>query len=278
MQIGPYTLRILDTGPLALDGGAMFGVVPRVLWERSHPPDSLNRIAMVSRVLLISAPGRKILIDTGSGTKLTSRAADIYGVDRCRSDLRRVLRDAGTDPEEVTDVVLTHLHFDHAGGGTVREGGEAVPAFPRAAYHVQREQWNAALHPTERDRASYLPEDFLPLDRHGRLALLDGEGELFPGIHIRVFHGHTAAMQCPVVSDGRTTLVHAADLIPMTGHIRLPWIMAYDLQPLVTLREKKALLAEACEKEWMLFFQHDPRLSGAYVSEGEGGVELRPVP
>lgn len=272
MIIGPYTLQAVDTGSFALDGGAMFGVVPRVLWERSHPPDERNRIAMAARALLVSGGGRKILVDTGNGAKLGERLTAIYKVDNAAADLTRSLAALGVRPGEITDVILTHLHFDHAGGATARVEGTVRPAFPNARYYVQRDHWNAALHPTERDRASFLPPDFLPLQEHGVLELLDGEGELFPGIRLHLVHGHTTALQCPVISDGRTTLFFCADLMPMTSHVALPWIMAYDLRPLTTLEEKRSALRRAAEENWILFFEHDPKTAAGRVRMTDGGV------
>ena len=161
-------------------------------------------------------------------------------------------------PADITDVILTHLHFDHAGGSTVRTADGIVPAFPKARYVVQRDHWEAALHPTERDRASFFADDFLPLREAGLLEFTDGEGELFPGIRLRLFHGHTRAMQVPLVTDGAASLLYCADLIPMAPHLQLPWIMGYDLRPLVTLEEKRATLTAAADERWILALEHDP--------------------
>lgn len=272
MTIGPYTLYPIETGSFALDGGAMFGVVPKALWERTNPPDEKNRIPMAARALLLIGGGRTILVDAGNGTKLNERLRAIYRIDTGRTDLLSSLRARGIAPEEVTDVLLTHLHFDHAGGSTFREQGEVKPTFPKARYHVQREHWKAALHPTERDRASFFPDDYMPLHERGLLHLVDGEGELFPGVSVRLMHGHTTALQCPVVSDGRSTLFYCADLLPTIAHVQLPWIMAYDLRPLVTLEEKRAVLARALEEEWTLFFEHDPVIAAGRVRMSERGI------
>ncbi len=272
MTIGPYTISPVETGTFGLDGGAMFGVVPRILWERSNPPDDRNRIAMAARALLVAGAGRTILIDTGNGGKLSEKLAAIYRIDNRSGDLLSSLRSLGVAPEDVTDVILTHLHFDHAGGSTVREGKVCRPAFPRARYYVQKDQWNAARKPTERDRASFFPEDFQPLEEHGVLELLDGEGELFPGVRLHLVHGHTTALQCPVISDDRTTLFYCADLLPMVPHVQLPWIMAYDLRPLVTLEEKRTVLRRAVEEGWILFFEHDPVVAAGRVRRTDHGV------
>jgi glyoxylase-like metal-dependent hydrolase (beta-lactamase superfamily II) len=274
MRIGPYDLSPIDTGSFALDGGAMFGVVPRPLWEKTNPPDERNRIALAARALLIRGGGKTILVDVGNGDKLNDKLKGIYKIDASRADLFTSLRARGVEPADVTDVILTHLHFDHAGGSTVRDGGRIRPAFPNAVYHVQREHWEAACHPTERDRASFFPEDFRPLDEHGLLRFSEGEGELLPGIRVLTVHGHTAALQCPVISDGATTLFYCADLVPTLSHVQLPWIMAYDLRPLVTLEEKRRLLGRAAEENWIVFFEHDPSVAAARLTRDERGIAV----
>jgi glyoxylase-like metal-dependent hydrolase (beta-lactamase superfamily II) len=277
MRIGPYTLRAIETGRFALDGGAMFGVVPRALWEKSAPPDARNRITMAARLLLLEGNGRRILVDTGNGAKWEQKQEEIYRFDFTHSELIRSLRSVGLTPEGVTDVILTHLHFDHAGGATVREGRDLRPTFPRATYYVQREQWEAAVKPTLRDRASFIADDFLPLREHGVLHFTEGDGEILPGLTLRTMHGHTPSLQCPVLSDGSSTLFYCADLIPMVQHLSLPWIMAYDLRPLRTLEEKAALLSRATEERWILFFEHDPVVGAATVKRGEKGYALDEV-
>ena len=275
MRIGPYQLHAIDTGTFALDGGAMFGVVPRTLWEKSLPPDAQNRIPMAARALLLTGGGRTVLIDTGNGRKLGDKLEAIYKLDNSRADLLSSLARHGVRPGDVTDVILTHLHFDHAGGGTTYDGGEAVPTFPRARYHVQREHWLAALAPTERDRASFFSENYLPLERAGQVDFTEGEGEILPGISCRVVHGHTTALQCPLISDGTSTLLFCADLLPTSAHVPLAWIMAYDLRPLVTLEEKRRILTEAADGGWTLFFEHDPVLAAARLARNDrGGIVL----
>lgn len=279
MRIGPYDLHPIETGSFGLDGGAMFGVVPRTLWEKTNPPDEKNRIAMAARALLLRGSGRTILIDAGNGGKLDAKLSAIYKIDSSGSDLLSSLASHGVTPGEVTDVILTHLHFDHAGGATMRSSGELIPTFPNARYYVQRAHWEAAQKPTERDRASFYADDYLPLYERGLLHFTDGEGEILPGITVRVIHGHTTALQCPVISDGRTTLLYCADLVPTASHVALPWIMAYDLRPLVTLEEKRAILTLAAEEEWVLFFEHDPALAAAKLVRTAKGIAAgSPVP
>lgn len=280
MTIGPYTIDPVDTGRFALDGGAMFGVVPKPLWSRTNPPDDRNRITLAARGLLLRDGRRTILVDNGNGSKFGEKLRDIYRLEGGDGALRASLRALGTSPEEVTDVILTHLHFDHAGGSTeVAPDGAVVPAFPNARHHVQGEHWRQALHPTPKDRASFFPDDFLPLEKAGLLEFTDGEGELFPGIRVLVTHGHTAAQQLPLVSDGTTTLLYCCDLFPTTAHIPLPYVMAYDLRPLTTMEEKESVLDRAADGGWILFFEHDPETVACRVKRGERGVVFdAPVP
>ncbi len=274
MRIGNYEVHPVETGRFALDGGAMFGVVPRPLWEKTNPPDEKNRIALAARALLLQGGGRTVLVDTGNGGKFDEKLRSIYRIENTTADIVSSLARFGVTPEAVTDVILTHLHFDHAGGATAFQNGEVVPAFPRARYHVQAEHWRAAQVPTERDRASFFPDDFLPLQRAGVLEFSEGEGEVLPGISVRLVHGHTSALQCPLLSDGRTTLFCCADLVPTSSHVPLPWIMAYDLKPLVTLEEKRRLLAQAADEDWIMFFEHDPVLAAARLRRTEKGIVL----
>ena len=271
MRIGPYELTAIETGRFWLDGGAMFGSVPKALWSKHHPADELNRIELVSRSLLIRAEGRVVLVDAGCGGKLTEKQRKIYGFDNSQNELFRSLQDAGVSAREVTDVILTHLHFDHAGGATLLEGDAVRPAFPNARYHVQRAHWEHALQPTEKDRASFLEADFLPLVKTGALRFLDGAGELFPRVSAIICEGHTTSQQLPIISDGHNTLLYCGDLIPTAAHVPLPYIMAYDLRPLQTLAEKRQVLTEAAAGNWTLFFQHDARVVTAKIASSDKG-------
>jgi len=274
MRIGAYDLFIVETGRFALDGGAMFGVVPKTLWEKHNPPDDRNRIALAARALLLKGGGRVVLVDVGLGTKFNEKLRSIYSVDQTGSDLVRSLKQHNVRPDQVTDVILTHLHFDHAGGATTVVDGQAVPTFPNAKYWVQQRHWDAACAPTERDRASFFSEDFLPLREHGLLHFTDGEGEILPGISCRVVHGHTTALQCPLISDGKSPVFYCADLVPTVSHIALPWIMAYDLRPLVTLEEKRSILGAAADEGWILVFEHDPAVAGARLERSDKGIVI----
>lgn len=271
MNIGPYEVHSLETGRFALDGGAMFGIVPWVFWSKTNPPDERQRIDLAARCLLIRGNGKNILVDDGNGTKWNDKLKDIYKLDNSEHDLVRSLKRYGLTPDDITDVILTHLHFDHAGGSTTKVDGTVVPTFPRARYYVQKKHWELALKPTEKDRGSFMPDDFLPLKEHAVLELVDGEFELFPGIELIVCNGHTAAQQLPKISDGKTTVLFCCDLFPTVSHLPYPYVMAYDVRPLVTIEEKKKILPRAYEEKWILFFEHDPKTEAATVKTGEKG-------
>jgi len=274
MTIGMYECYPVETGRFALDGGAMFGVVPKTFWEKAIAPDEKNRITMAARALLLVGGGRNVLVDTGNGGKFNDKLKSIYRIDTTHSSLLASLKALNIAPEDITDVILTHLHFDHAGGATIRAADGVRPQFPNASYHVQQDHWFAALHTTERDRASFFEDDFLPLRDHGLLRFTEGEGEVLPGINLRVFNGHTTALQAPFITDGSTTLLCCADLVPLAAHVQLPWIMAYDLRPLVTLEEKRKILKDAVDEGWILFFEHDPAVVAAKIKRGDKGYEV----
>ncbi len=211
-------------------------------------------------------------MDNGNGSKFNEKLRDIYRLDTTGSELKASLARLGVAPEDVTDVILTHLHFDHAGGSTVIVDGKAVPTFPNAKHYVQQEHWAQAMNPTPKDRASFFPDDYMPLREAGLLEFTDGEGELFPGVSLVVTNGHTAAQQLPLISDGNTTLLFCCDLFPTTAHIPLPYVMAYDLRPLTTLAEKESVLERADAGKWILFFEHDPDTVACTVRRGERGI------
>ncbi len=274
LRLGPWTIHPLRSGTFALDGGAMFGSVPKALWERTNPADEANRIDLACRHLLIDDGQRRILVDTGLGNKLSAKEVRIFRVEQPEHALETALKSAGFSREQVTDVIPTHLHFDHAGGATIVEGDEVLPAFPNATYYTQKSQWQLANHPSLKDRASYIPDNFLPLERHGRLEILDGPGEIAPGVEILVGNGHTDGHQMVKVSGAGETVVFMGDTIPTATHLRLPFIMGYDLRPLETLAEKQRLLAQAAVEGWWLFFDHDPLVPGVKVKPGEKDYEI----
>lgn len=272
MLIGDYQVSTLETGRFALDGGAMFGVVPKVIWQKKHPADELNRIDLALRVVLLQGQGRVILIDTGIGDKFPEKQAQMYGIDLSQSNLISSLAQAGLSPSDVTDVILTHLHFDHAGGATCLREGQLAPTFPQARYWVQRENWDWALNPSEKDRASYLSENFLPLQASGQLHLLEGPGDILPGIRARISQGHTTGQQLIEIHAETETAIYCADIIPTASHIAVPFVMGYDLRPLQTIEEKKAILADALAQNWILIFEHDPAIAACRVQQGEKGI------
>lgn len=257
MTLAGYQIDLVHAGMLGLDGGAMFGIVPRPLWERHIPPDDANRIPLAMRCLLLRGHGRTILVDTGLGDKTDAKFDRIYAVDRTHT-LLGSLSALGVSPAEVTDVLLTHLHFDHGGGATRRtENGELALTFPEATHYVQRVHWEWA-HSSPREGASFLAENLGPLEASGRLHLLEGDASPFSNLELVIVNGHTRGQQLPLVSDGENTLLYAGDLLPTAAHVPLLWIMAYDVEPLETVKEKEVVLARAAEEMWYVVFEHDP--------------------
>jgi glyoxylase-like metal-dependent hydrolase (beta-lactamase superfamily II) len=274
MNIGAYEIKSLETGQFSLDGGAMFGVVPWVFWSKLIAPDERQRIALAARCWLVRGKGKNILVDTGNGTKWSDKLKDIYHLDNSSADLLSSLSTAGVKPEEITDVILTHLHFDHTGGSTTMVKGELVPTFANARYYVQKKHWELSQHPTEKDRGSFMRDDFVPLMEHGVLELVDGEGELFPGIQILVTNGHTTAQQLPKISDSKTSILFCCDLLPTTAHLPWPYVMGYDVRPLVTLEEKRTLVTRAHEEGWILFLEHDPTAEAITLKPTDKGFAV----
>lgn len=264
-------------GYFALDGGAMFGVVPKLLWERLAPPDGRNRIRLALRAWLVWGAGPVVLIDAGAGDKLDAKAADIYGLDRSRH-LDHALADAGLANGDIDLVIASHLHFDHAGGFTERSAdGRVRPRFPRARYLVRRGEWEDANAPHERNRASYLPENFRPLAEAGVLDLVDDDVEPVPGIRLRRTGGHTMHHQIIEITSEGATAVFAADLLPTAAHAPLPYIMGYDLYPMDTLAFKRAFLREAVDREYLILFEHDPEIAAGYLRERGGRLVVERV-
>ena len=269
LTLGDIKVHVLSDGGFALDGGAMFGVVPRVVWEKTDPPDEKNRVALGLNVALVESGGKRILIDTGMGDKWGEKEARMYRLDRSTT-LPGSLRALGLAPEDIDIVVNTHLHFDHAGGNTRVVDGRTVPVFPRARYVVQMGEWEDATHPHERSRASYRDENFVPLAESRQLETVQGEVEVAPGVRVVPVGGHTAYHQMVVVEGGGKTLAVPTDLLPTTSHIPLPFVMGYDLFPVGTLQAKRRLLDRAADERWDLLFYHDPRVPlGRVRREGE---------
>jgi glyoxylase-like metal-dependent hydrolase (beta-lactamase superfamily II) len=276
MRLGDLEILPLADGTFRLDGGAMFGIVPKPVWERRMKADERNRIPLALRPLLIRGP-RTVLVDAGIGDKLDARQADLYGLDR-RRHLDWALAAVGLTPADIDLVVATHLHFDHVGGFTVRdERGRLRPRFPRARYLIRRGEWEEATHPNERTRASYHPEDFLPLAEAGLVDWIDEDVTVIPGVQLRRTGGHTRHHQIVVVESAGRTAVFAADLIPTAAHVAAAWIMAYDLFPLETLAAKRALLDEAAAREALILFEHDPEVVAGRVCWRDGRWVVDPV-
>ncbi len=266
MQIGNYTLHALELGSFALDGGAMFGIVPKVVWQKENPADDQNRIDMRTRCLLLRDPanGRNILVDSGIGDKDDAKFRDRYKV--APYALETELARCGLKPEDITDIIGTHLHFDHMGGLTkLDEARKLMPRFPKAKVWLQRRNWDHAWHPNEKDRASYLKDNFSIYDSDSRLELLNGAEEIYHGISLRLSEGHTTGMQLPFVSDGTNSLLYCADIIPMSAHVRVPWVMGYDCFPVTSIQEKKEILRDCVERETAIFFEHCPFRHAARV-------------
>lgn len=276
LRIGPYEVCPIPTGFFGLDGGAMFGTVPKILWSKSNPPDELNRIPMEARGLLLKSPNCNILIDTGNGSdfilkhgeKLGGKFKELYAMDTTGPSLLKSLKSYGLQPEDLHHVILTHLHFDHAGGATCEVDGKLAPTFKNAQYYVQRGNLETAQKPNLREKASYFSSNFQPLIDAGILNLLDGDVKnLLPSIDVLVSHGHTQFQQLVYVHDekSQTRLLYCGDVVPTSSHVKLPWLMGYDLNPLLLMEEKQKFLGPAADDSCYLFFEHDPYCDAALI-------------
>lgn len=258
ISLGKFEIYGLRDGFFFLDGGAMFGVVPKTLWEKKFPADEKNRIKLALNSILIKTAKELILVETGIGGDLDPKFYDYYSVER-KPGLVLSLEKLGYQAEDIDLVVNTHLHFDHCGGNTSKnEKGEDVPTFPKAKYIIQKGEWEDALHPSERDKASYLEQNFLPLEKHGLLQLVDGNKEISEGVEVIVVPGHTSRHQCLKVSTGGKVFFFLGDLVPTSAHVGLSYIMSYDLFPQQTLENKREYFEQAIEEDWILAFNHDP--------------------
>ena len=265
MKIGKYTLYSIETSEFGLDGGAMFGIIPKPLWEKSAPADEKNRINMVTRSLLLVSDDRKILIDTGNGTKWDEKYRKIYNIDTSQYSIEFSLAKYGFTAEDITDVICTHLHFDHVGGNTKIENDKIVPTFTNAKYWASKENWRLANHPSQKDSGSFMENDWKVLVENGMIEIVDGDETFIDDIDIYLTNGHTTGCMHPLISDGNNTLFYGADIIPMAAHIPVPWVMAYDINPVVTVQEKIKILTKVVDENWILFFEHEPNIQACTV-------------
>jgi glyoxylase-like metal-dependent hydrolase (beta-lactamase superfamily II) len=268
--IGSLTVHAIQAGGQKLDGGAMFGVVPKPLWERRIAADERNRIQLGMRCLLIEHPSGLVLVDTGAGNKEDEKFKQIYGIENAGADGRTALedglREVGARPKDVAIVINTHLHFDHAGGNTfIDESGSVKPAFPNARYFVKRGEYDYATHPNERTGASYFPRNFMPVVATGKIEFVSREREIVKGIRVVPTPGHTPFHQSILIESAGERAFFLGDLIPTNAHLPLPWIMGYDVEPLVTLETKRRILRRAEDENWLLVFEHDATVSWGRV-------------
>ena len=276
MKLGELEFHILTDGTFRLDGGAMFGVIPRPRWEKKLPPDDRNRVRLAMNSLLIRSAGKWALVETGGGDKWDDKRRDIFAFEG-QPRLPQKLAARGVSPERIDLVINTHLHFDHCGWNTRVVNGKLVPTFPNARYVVQLGELEHAKRPTERDRASYIAENFLPVEAAGQWWLLEGDREVLPGVELIRVPGHTRDMQCVRLSGGGKTAFFFVDLVPTTAHLAYAWIMGYDLYPMTTLENKKKWIPDAAREGWLCLFGHDTQTPAAYLRERDGNYEAVPA-
>jgi glyoxylase-like metal-dependent hydrolase (beta-lactamase superfamily II) len=275
LTLGDFQLSIFSDGTYPLDGGAFFGVVPKIMWSRKAPADERNYVQAGLNSLLIHTGKQTVLVETGMGNKLSERMVKFYGQP---AQLLANLAAGGISPEDIDIVINTHLHFDHCGWNTVRKDGRIVPTFPRAKYYAPEGEWQYARRPSERDAISYIPDNYDPLVQSGQMTLLKGTEEIVPGISVKTFPGHTANMQAVIVESGGRAACYISDLIPTRAHVDLTWGMSFDLYPLQTIESKKQYYAKAIPEKWLTVFTHDPETPWAYVEkDAVGKMAVRAV-
>lgn len=287
MRLGKFELTVLSDGIFWLDGGAMFGVVPKVLWNKLTPADEQNRIKLGLNCLLIQVSGqvtrptqgeiKNIIIDTGVGNKSDEKFKDMFSVDKS-NDLISSLKAHNLKPEDINIVINTHLHFDHCGGNTCVIDNKLAPSFPKAKYIIQKGEWQDAINPNERTRASYLKENLIPIEKAGLLELIEGDTEILPGVKCVVTGGHTLGHQSVLIESEGKKAFYLGDLIPTTAHIKPAYIMGYDLYPIDTINKRKEVLDMAFNEQWLLVFEHDPKIGMGYLSKKEEKFIINPLP
>lgn len=259
LSIGRIDVHGLRDGFFHLDGGAMFGVVPKTLWSKKFPPDNQNRITLGLNSILIKNRKHLILVETGIGKDIPPKFQKFYSVKR-KPGLEASIQNMGYQLDDIDFVINTHLHFDHCGGNTYRDRqGEIRPTFPKAQYIIQKEEWDNALNPSPRDKPSYIPDNFLPLKKHGNLQLVEGDRSISEGVTVKVIPGHTSHHQCVQVKSDGETLMFLGDMVPTSAHIGLSYVMSYDLFPRETIENKRKVFDQAIQNHWILAFNHDPR-------------------
>ncbi|MFQ6116423.1 MAG: MBL fold metallo-hydrolase [bacterium] len=277
MKFGSFEIFVLSDGVFKLDGGAMFGIVPKALWEKTDPADGSNRILLGLNCLLIKSDSEIILVDTGIGSIYDEKFANIFGVDKSR-DLVTDLEEIGLNVHEITKVILTHLHFDHCGGNCFNnEKGELLPRFPRATYVVQQGELEYAKNPDPRSKGSYLAQNWEPVEGAGQLEPISGNQEIVPGVEVYVTGGHTKDHQIIKVTSQGNTACFLADLVPTNSHLKTPYVMGYDLYPKTTMEVKEKILKQALQENWLLIFEHAPRVKAGYLYEVEGKLNIEKV-
>jgi len=274
-NIGKWKISVLETGDFRLDGGAMMGSVPKVLWNKTNPADNQNRIDLALRCLLLDDGEKVVLIESGIGDHNSNKFMEMFKINQSKNALSNTLSDFDYSIKDITDVVLTHLHFDHAGGAVLKgDDGKMYPKFPNATYYISESNWNAAISPSPKDRASYLKENFICLKEKGVLKIISENTTIMDGIETYVVNGHTHGQQLVKVSDDNDTLIFCSDLIPLKSHIKIPWIMGYDLNAELTMEEKEIFLSEAADNDWILFFYHDPRTIAVKIKKNDRYFEV----
>ena len=264
-----WKIKIIETGSFKLDGGAMMGSVPKVLWDKTNPSDKLNRIDLSMRCLLLDNGNDIVLIETGIGNKNNQKFIDMFCIVQSSFPLKDGLNKHGYSLNDITHVILTHLHFDHAGGATYFDGNNNLPTFPNAEYIISKSNWEAGIKPSPKDRASYLFENFIPIKEKNQLRLVGDNEEIMDTIHGLAFYGHTTGQQLIKITVDNDSLIFCSDLIPLKSHLKIPWIMGYDLNAMKTLEEKTLFLEEASRKKWLLFFYHDPKTVAVRIEKDE---------